>query len=262
MLLFGHHTIASLVASIIVLLFGMGIHEFAHAWTANYWGDPTPRENGKLTLNPFAHISWAGWLMILVIGFGTVGSVAINPARMRDPRWGAFWMALAGPVSNLLQAVVFGILFRLLGDTTTVYLLFGMEPWDLAAAGGPNALLGFLNLLLYLGVWFNVMLFLFNMLPLFPLDGYRVVMGLLPGYWLSSKQIPAFIRQNMPPLYRFLQQPAYVWRDWQQATTYVLMGLLLLSFAATSMNLRQLNLLGLLLNGPGGWLRLLLAGIP
>jgi Zn-dependent protease len=261
MLLFGHYTLAAMVSVIVVLLFGMGIHEFAHAWVADYWGDPTPRQNGKLTLNPFAHISWAGWLMILLIGFGTAGSVAINPARMRDPRWGAFWMALAGPVSNLLQAVVFGLLFRLIGDQTAVFLLFQMEPWELAAAGGPNALTGFLSLFLFIGVWFNVMLFLFNMLPLFPLDGYRVVMSLLPGYWMNSKQIPMFIHQNMPPLARFLQQPAYVWRDWQQATTYVLMGLMLLSFAATSMGLYQLNLLGFLLNGPGSWLRYLLSGV-
>ena len=260
MLLFGHFTLSSLVSIIIVLLFGMGLHEFAHAWTADYWGDPTPRENGKLTLNPFAHISWGGWLMILLIGFGTVGSVAINPARMRDPRWGAFWMALAGPVSNLLQAAVFGILFRFVGDPATVGLLFQYEPWELAT-NVPGTIMAFINIFLYIGVWFNILLFLFNLLPFFPLDGYRVVLGLLPGYWLSSKQVPAFIRKNLPGLSRFLQQPAYVWRDWQQMTTYVLMALLLLSFAASSMGLRQLNILGFLLNGPGSLLRQLLAGV-
>jgi Zn-dependent protease len=183
MLLFGNYSPEALVSVIIVLLLGMGIHEFAHAWVADYWGDPTPRENGKLTINPFAHISWAGWIMILLIGFGMVGYVAINPSRMRDPRWGAFWTALAGPISNLLQAIVYGILFRLVGTPT-------------------NEALAIVRLFLDIGVWFNVLLFLFNLLPLFPLDGYRVVMGLLPGYWLSSKQIPAFIRQNIPPLSR------------------------------------------------------------
>ena len=261
MLLFGHFTISGLISVIIVLLFGMGIHEFAHAWMADYWGDPTPRENGKLTLNPLAHISWYGWLMILAIGFGTVGSVAVNPSRMRDPRWGAFWMALAGPVSNLLQAIVFGILFRIVGDIQAVYLMFGLraEPWQLAAAGF-GTVESFISLFLYVGVWFNVMLFVFNMLPLYPLDGYRVVMGLLPGYWLSSKQIPAVIRKNAAPLSRFLQQPAYTWQAWRQATMYVFMGLLLLSFGASYTGLHQLNILGLLIGGPISWLRILIAG--
>ncbi|MDQ7033426.1 MAG: hypothetical protein Q9P01_00905 [Anaerolineae bacterium] len=170
-------------------------------------------------------------------------------------------MALAGPVSNLIQAIIFGILFRIFGDSGTVFYLFRLEPWELAAAGGPNTIMNFVNIFLYIGVWFNVMLFVFNFIPLFPLDGYRVLMGVLPGYWLSSKQVPQFIRVNIPPLSRFLQQPAYVWRDWQQATTYVLMGLLLLSFASVSMGLSQLNFLGMLLNGPGSWIRYLISGV-
>jgi Zn-dependent protease len=135
------------------------------------------------------------------------------------------------------------------------------EPWQLANYGLPNTAMNFVSLFLYVGVWFNLLLFVFNLLPLFPLDGYRVVMGLLPGYWLSSKQVPTAIRKNVPALSRFLQQPAYVWQEWRQATTYVLMGLLLLSFAAVYTGLWFLNILGLLLRGPVSWLMFLVAGI-
>ena len=108
MLLLGANlTPVTLISVIVVLFFGMGIHEAAHAFMADYWDDPTPRNNGKLTLNPMAHINWQGWLMIFLIGFGIAGSVAINPSRMRDPRWGMFWTSVAGPISNLLQAIVF-----------------------------------------------------------------------------------------------------------------------------------------------------------
>src|SRR5215510_7446701 len=96
MLLFGHFTISALSAILVILFFGMGVHEFGHAFMADRWGDPTPRRNGKLTINPLAHIDPMGWLWILIIGFGTAGSVSINPRLMRDSRWGSFWTSLAG----------------------------------------------------------------------------------------------------------------------------------------------------------------------
>lgn len=262
MLLFGNYSLSGLSVVVIVLFFGMGLHEFGHAFAADWWGDPTPRKNGKLTLNPLAHINWEGWIWIMLIGFGMAGSVAYNPSLLRDRRWGSFWVSIAGPLMNLVQAVVFGILFRILGNAGAVgYMLIRQEEvWELGQLG-VNPLVAYISLFLYIGVWFNVFLFVFNLIPLYPLDGYRAMLSLLPGYFLSGKQIPSFIHEAFPPFARFLQQPAFIWRNWQQATLYVFIGLIMLSFLARSTGLYQLDLLGFMIRGPVAQLMGLMAGI-
>jgi Zn-dependent protease len=262
MLLFNNFSLSALSIVIIVLFFGMGLHEFGHAFAADWWGDPTPRKNGKLTLNPLAHINWEGWIWIMLIGFGMAGSVAYNPYNLRDRRWGSFWVSIAGPLMNLLQAIIFGILFRLFGNVTAVAYMLGYQKdvWELGQLG-INPVFAYLSLLFYIGVWFNVFLFIFNLIPLHPLDGYRAMLSLLPGYFLSGKQIPSFIHEAFPPLSRFLQQPAYIWKEWQQVTLYVFIGLIMLSFLASSTGLHQLNLLGFIISGPSSQLMTLLAGI-
>lgn len=262
MLLFGHYTISALSAVMIVLFFGMGLHEFGHAFAADWWGDPTPRRNGKLTLNPLAHIDWEGWIWIMLIGFGMAGSVSYNPYNLRDRRWGSFWVAIAGPLMNLLQAIVFGILFRLFAnlDAVKVMSAFSAEAWQLGQFN-INPVLAYISFLLYVGVWLNVFLFIFNLIPLFPLDGYRAMLSLLPGYFLSGKQIPGFIHEAFPPLSRFLQQPAYVWQAWQQVTMYVFIGLIMLSFLARFSGIWQLDLFGFIISGPMAQLMGLIAGV-
>lgn len=203
----------------IVLFFGMGWHEYAHAVVADWWGDSTPRQHGRLTPNPIVHINWVGWLMFLIIGFGILGSVPINTRQMRDPRWGSFWTSFAGPLSNLAQAVIFGIvralIMILVPELLTETGLFGF----------------FLTALLQYGVIFNVLLFVFNLLPLFPLDGWHMLLAVLPGTGMNWKQIPAFIRQNMAPIAAFLQRPAYKWSEWAQLTQYAFFFLLIIGFA-------------------------------
>lgn len=262
MLLFGNYSLSGISVIMIVLFFGMGLHEFGHAFAADWWGDPTPRKNGKLTLNPLAHINWQGMIMIMLIGFGMAGSVAYNPYNLRDRRWGSFWVALAGPLMNLAQAIVFGILFRIFGNIFAVSYVLGrqQEVWELGSLG-INPLLAYISLFLFIGVWFNIFLMIFNLIPLSPLDGYRVMLSLLPGYFLSGKQIPRFIHEYAPPLARFLQQPAYVWQTWQQVTFYVFMGLILLSFMSRSTGLYQLNLLGFIISGPVSQIMSLIAGV-
>lgn len=262
MLLFGNYSLSGLSVIMIVLFFSMGIHEFGHAFAADWWGDPTPRQNGKLTLNPLAHINWQGMIMIMLIGFGMAGSVAYNPYNLRDRRWGSFWVAIAGPLMNLTQAIIFGILFRIIGSRDAVfYMLSGqLEVWEIGQFG-VNPFLAYISLFLFIGVWFNVFLMIFNLIPLSPLDGYRVMLSLLPGYFLSGKQIPRFIHEAFPPLARFLQEPAYVWQKWQQATLYVFMALIMLSFFTRSTGLSQLNLLGFIITGPVSQIMSLLAGV-
>lgn len=233
MLLFGDFSLFSLVAIGVVLFFGMGIHEYAHALVANWWGDPTPREQGRLTPNPIVHINWVGWLMFLLIGWGILGSVPINPRRMRDPRWGSFWTSFAGPFSNLVQAALFAITLRILSGFTPISASTGFAllgpAYEVGAFASP--FLDFMSLFLTVGVYFNVLLFVFNLLPLFPIDGWRMVLALLPGRGLQWDDIPMFIRQNVRPLAAFLYEPAYKWEQWAMVTQYVFFALILISFA-------------------------------
>jgi hypothetical protein len=91
----------------------MDIHEVAHNYVGYWMGDPTPREMGRLTLNPLVHINWIGWLMWVVIGFGILGSAPISEGRMRNRRWGFLAAVAAGPFSNLALAAVSALLFRI-----------------------------------------------------------------------------------------------------------------------------------------------------
>ena len=88
--------------------------------------------------------------------------------------------------------------------------------------------------LLYAMVFWNILLFVFNMIPLFPIDGWHIVLGLLPGAWLTHMQIPVAIQRNLRPLAEFLMRPAFKWRDWQMASYYVFIALIFLSFLPIS----------------------------
>ena len=101
-----------LISYIFVLLTAFAVHEFAHAFTANLFGDQTPAINGRLTLNPLAHLDIMGSLMLLVAGFGWAKPVPVNVyALERRSRWAPLWVSLAGPLSNLIMAFVFSIPF-------------------------------------------------------------------------------------------------------------------------------------------------------
>src|SRR5512139_2451174 len=105
---------STLICRIIVLLTAFSVHEFAHAWTANYFGDDTPRQNGRLTLNPLAHLDPIGSIVLLFAGFGWAKPVPVNPYALerRSPA-ALMWVSLAGPLSNLLMALIAAIPFRL-----------------------------------------------------------------------------------------------------------------------------------------------------
>ncbi len=156
------------LARLIVLLVGMPIHEWAHAWSAHELGDDTPRWEGRLSLNPLAHLDILGAIMILLTGFGWAKPVPVNPYRMRtSPRAGMALSAFAGPASNLVVAMLCALPFRL------GWLSVG----DLAFAH--------LNLatLLFFVADVSLNLALFNLLPFFPLDGEKVLVGVLPPRW-------------------------------------------------------------------------------
>lgn len=158
----------TLIARVIVLLVAFTIHELAHAWTADRFGDMTPRMNGRLTLNPLAHLDPMGSLMLIVVGFGWAKPVPVNPyALERHSSAAPMWVSLAGPASNLLMAVLFAIPFQL-----------GLvSPTALNTAGQILPSPGFL---LFEFVYINLLLFLFNLIPISPLDGEKILYYLAP----------------------------------------------------------------------------------
>ena len=213
----------TIVINLIVLGFGMTAHELAHNFVAWKMGDPLPKAQGRLTLNPLAHVNWIGWLMFALIGFGILGSAPISPSRMRDPRWGFLAAVAAGPLANLAIALVFALALRLSGLAAD-----GLYTYSLPDSA--NSALSIVAALMYAAVYWNVLLFVFNLIPLFPIDGWHIVLTLLPGTWLTNMQIPVAIQRNIGPLAAFLMRPAYKWRDWQTVSYYVFLALIFLSF--------------------------------
>jgi Zn-dependent protease len=158
-----------LIVYAIILFTCFPVHEFAHAWTANYFGDNTPRANGRLTLNPLAHLDPMGALLMIVVGFGWAKPVPINPYVLEQRLPAApMLVSLAGPMSNLLMAIVASAFFRLgLVSTNAIGI-------------APGAILPSFPWFLFYFIYINLLLMLFNLLPLFPLDGEKVLDYFLP----------------------------------------------------------------------------------
>jgi Zn-dependent protease len=174
----------TLISRIFVLLTAFAVHEFAHAWTADRFGDLTPRNNGRLTLNPMAHLDPMGSLMLIAVGFGWAKPVPVNPYVLaRRSSAAMMWVALAGPASNLLMALLASIPFQL-----------GLvSPFGAFASSG--SILPSLDKLLWEFVYINLLLMLFNLIPLAPLDGEKILYYLLP---ISGKQVMDIIRPYGP----------------------------------------------------------------
>ena len=146
------------LSRIIILIIAISVHEFAHALAADWLGDPTPRSQGRLTLDPRSHLDAFGSIMFLIAGFGWGKPVYTDPRNFRgDPRTGMAVVAAAGPASNLVLAYVGSLIYRTgIVQTESSYYF----------------------LLLFISL--NILLMLFNLIPLAPLDGYQVTVGLLP----------------------------------------------------------------------------------
>jgi len=162
-----------LISHLFVLLIAFTVHEFAHAWTANYFGDDTPRANGRLTLNPFAHLDLIGSLLLLFAGFGWAKPVPVNPyALQRRSTAALMWVALAGPLSNLLMALLAAIPFRL-------GLVSALDA-QIAIYTQNQHILPTVSQLLYVFIQVNLLLMLFNLIPLAPLDGEKIAAYFFP----------------------------------------------------------------------------------
>lgn len=166
-------------AFLLSMVVGLAFHEFCHGYVANSLGDPTPKRYGRLTLNPKAHLDPVGSLMILFVGFGWAKPVPVNPYNTRNPQSSMVLIAAAGPVSNLAVAALAGIPIKM--GAVPFFHPF-VNPGDAAFwariwSDSPENLIG-----LFLGtvVLLNVILAIFNFVPIAPLDGFRVLVGVLP----------------------------------------------------------------------------------
>ncbi|PRX74762.1 Zn-dependent protease [Cohnella sp. SGD-V74] len=152
---------------ILIMLIAFSVHEFAHAWTAWKFGDDTAYREGRVTLNPIAHLDWIGMLFLVIAGFGWAKPVPVRRSRFKNPRQMNIMVTAAGPISNLLLAFLLLFVF---------YLLGALNVFDKASPDFFNNILTFLNYWLSI----NLALFLFNLLPVPPLDGYRIAEEFLP----------------------------------------------------------------------------------
>lgn len=157
----------------IALVVSLSVHEFAHAYTAVKYGDPTPKYAGRLTLNPAAHLDPVGTLMIFLVHFGWGKPVPVNQNNLRDPRWHMLLVALAGPLSNFILALISAFCMKFLWQVPGLFSFFAIL------------------------TQLNVVLMVFNLLPIPPLDGSKVLLALFPP-------------RNPHDLYNYLHYGPYV----------------------------------------------------
>ena len=164
------------------IILGLSLHEVAHAWMSDRLGDPTPRRQGRLTINPMAHIDWVGFIALLFVGFGWGRPVMIDPGYYKNRRAGEFLTAIAGVTMNLILAVILSF------PTKAVLNLY-------YASG--SALAENTFYILYYAVMINVCLMIFNLIPVPPLDGWGILTQLFDlqkySWWYKMYQYGQWI---------------------------------------------------------------------
>jgi Zn-dependent protease len=149
------------------ILLALTFHEYAHAYVAYKYGDDTAKRSGRLTLNPLAHLDPLGTIMIFLVHFGWAKPVPVNPYRLRNPKANMLWISAAGPLANMVLALLSGILLRLV--------------FAIGAAPHKHTIVGLFIVMVIMSLQINLALAIFNVLPIVPLDGSKILFGLLPA---------------------------------------------------------------------------------
>ncbi len=165
------------------IIIGLSFHEFAHAWVSDRLGDPTPRRQGRVTINPLAHIDWVGFAALLLVGFGWGKPVQIDPGYYKHRRRDEFLVGIAGVTMNLLLAVIFSIPARAI-----------VKAFNGAAA---SDLVYNIYLMIFYIVMINIVLMIFNLIPCPPLDGWGIITQLFRldrySWWYKVYQYGTWI---------------------------------------------------------------------
>ena len=195
---FDINTVLQIFTKVLIVFLILPIHEFAHAWAAHKMGDDTAAYMGRLTLNPLAHIDVFGAICLVLTGFGWAKPVPINPVKFRRPRFGTAVTAAAGPLSNLIVAIIALVAYRIIECTSMFHKSiqslydvysnideFMKEPFTastLENAANSNSGLFFLFYVLEVFIIVNIGLAIFNLIPIPPLDGSKILQ-----YFTSAK---------------------------------------------------------------------------
>lgn len=168
---------------IVAILISLTIHEFMHAFTADRLGDSTPRLMGRLTLNPIAHLDLWGTIFLFLAGFGWGKPVIVNPRNFKHPAWDNLTVSLAGPMSNLTLAVIFGLVLRF-----------------------TNLESGVAYNLIFIIIFYNLVFMIFNLIPIPPLDGSKIY-----GFFLSEESYMQLERLGSIILFAFILFSVWVY---------------------------------------------------
>lgn len=179
--------VSCLISCTVVVFLVMPIHEYAHGFMAHKLGDPTPRWQGRMTLNPMAHIDYMGAIMIYLVGFGWAKPVNVDSRYFNKPKRDMALTALAGPASNLLFALLSLLVMNIVNFIGIKVGAFGIEPYGLSYYSDNYlsiVLMIVRNIFSFIGL-INISLAVFNLIPIPPLDGSKILFAILPDriYW-------------------------------------------------------------------------------
>ena len=169
------HQLALILMIAPPILLALTFHEFSHAYIAYRLGDSTAKDMGRLTLNPLAHLDLVGTIMVFIIRIGWAKPVPVNPLNFKNPKKDLLWVSLAGPLSNMLLAYIFGLLCRILHITDLTITNFSM--------------MELIKFMVAYGMLINLILAFFNIIPIPPLDGSKILAAFLP-----SKGVEPFMK--------------------------------------------------------------------
>ena len=165
--------IISFLLSVPIIILILSVHEYAHGLVAKKLGDPTAESLGRLTLNPLKHIDPIGFIMFIVLGIGYAKPVPINSRYFKKPKRDMALVGVAGPASNLIMAIIFAALIKLF-FLLAQFIPLNAPTWTVTA-------FAYLYQILYLGVFYNIAFAIFNLIPVPPLDGSRLLYAFLPS---------------------------------------------------------------------------------